>query len=64
MQKLKFSYEGQWIYIFQMQEFVGRITMKMIIKASIFHVIIEEEVANGGHGVAAESDKVPMLDVP
>ena len=38
--------------------------MKMIIQASVFHVIVEEKVADGGHGVAAQSDKVSMLDVP
>lgn len=38
--------------------------MKMIIQASVFHVIVEEEVANGGHGIAAESDEVSVLDIP
>lgn len=49
----------------QMQVSLGELlTMKMIIQASIFHVIVEEEVSNGGHGVAAESDKVAVLDIP
>ena len=38
--------------------------MKVVVEASIFHEIVEEEVANaGGHGVAAKSDKISMLDV-
>lgn len=38
--------------------------MKMIIQASIFHEIIEEEVADAGrHGVATKGDEVSVLDV-
>ncbi len=50
--------------ITNIQVFVERATMKMIIQASVFHEIVEEKVADGGHGVATQSDKISMLDVP
>lgn len=35
----------------------------MVIEASVFHEIVEEEVADCRHGVAPESDEVAVLDV-
>lgn len=37
-------------------------TVEMIIQTSIFHEIIEEEVANWRHWVAAQADEVSVLD--
>ena len=37
-------------------------TVEMIIKTSILHEIVVEEVANWGHWVAAQADEVSVLD--
>lgn len=42
---------------------VQRATVKMVIQASILHVIVEEEVADGRHGIATKSHQVSVLDV-
>lgn len=37
--------------------------MQVVVQATKLHVIVQEEIAGGRHGVATQTDDIPVLDV-